>query len=238
MNAKLRRVFVGFSLPLMVAICFSQQPGDKQKEFAAHVQKAQGYLHDKRPDLAIPELQAAANIDPSSVETQGNLGILLFFQGRAADAIPHLRMALDGQPSLIKLQGVLGIAEARTGDFAGARKDLDASFPQILDKKLKVQVGLELVGLYTQTSDLDEAADVIAQLRKADPGNAEVLYAAYRTHTDLAAESMMAMALAAPDSAQMHQVIAHEEIKQGNTNGAIAHYRKAIAIDPRLPGVH
>jgi cytochrome c-type biogenesis protein CcmH/NrfG len=49
---------------------------------------------------------------------------------------------------------------------------------------------------------------------------------------------MLALALAAPDSAQMHQLLAHEEIRQGNTNSAVTEYRKAIAIDPHLPGVH
>jgi cytochrome c-type biogenesis protein CcmH/NrfG len=79
---------------------------------------------------------------------------------------------------------------------------------------------------------------VIAQLRKAAPDNAEVLYAAYRTYSDLAGESMLALSLAAPDSAQMHQLLAHEDTRQGNTNGAVAQYRRAIAIDPHLPGVH
>lgn len=46
------------------------------------------------------------------------------------------------------------------------------------------------------------------------------------------------MSLVAPDSEQMHQLLAHEETREGNTNGAIAEYRKAIAIDPHLPGVH
>jgi cytochrome c-type biogenesis protein CcmH/NrfG len=49
---------------------------------------------------------------------------------------------------------------------------------------------------------------------------------------------MLALSLAAPDSAQMHQLLAHEDIRQGNTTAAVAQYRKAIAIDPRLPGVH
>jgi cytochrome c-type biogenesis protein CcmH/NrfG len=65
-----------------------------------------------------------------------------------------------------------------------------------------------------------------------------VQYAAYRTFSDLSGESMLSLSLVAPDSAQMHQVMAHEEIKEGNTNGAIAQFRKAIAIDPHLPGVH
>jgi cytochrome c-type biogenesis protein CcmH/NrfG len=79
---------------------------------------------------------------------------------------------------------------------------------------------------------------VIAQLRRADPDNAEVLYAAYRTYSDLAGESMLALSLAAPESAQMHQLLAHEDIRQVNTNDAIAQYRKAIVIDPHLPGIH
>jgi cytochrome c-type biogenesis protein CcmH/NrfG len=36
----------------------------------------------------------------------------------------------------------------------------------------------------------------------------------------------------------MHQVIAHEEIKEGNTNAAVVQFRKAIEIDPHLPRVH
>jgi cytochrome c-type biogenesis protein CcmH/NrfG len=36
----------------------------------------------------------------------------------------------------------------------------------------------------------------------------------------------------------MHQVMAHEELKEGNTNGAIAQFRKAIAINLQLPGIH
>jgi tetratricopeptide (TPR) repeat protein len=139
---------------------------------------------------------------------------------------------------LVRIQGLLGIAELRTQDFANAHKDLEAALPLIQEKKFKSQVGLELVGLYTRDGDLDESARVVAQLSKSDPDNAEVLYAAYRTYTDLAGESMLALAVSRPDSAQMQQMIAHEETKQGNTNGAIAHFRKAISLNSHLPGVH
>ena len=58
-------------------------------------------------------------------------------------------------------------------------------------------------------------------------------------YSDLAGESMLALSLAAPDSAQMHQLLAHGAILgRGNTIPAIAQYRKAIAINPHLPGVH
>ena len=202
------------------------------------MQKAHSFLDQKQPALAIPEFQAAVAIDPENVDAQVNLGVLLFFQGKAADSIPHFRAALKGQPGLTKIQGLLGMAESRTQDFANARKDMEAAFPALQDQRFQVQLGLELVGLYTQSGDLENAAAVIAQLRQAAPDSTEVLYAAYRTYSDLAGESMLALSLAAPDSAQMHQLLAHEDTRQGNTAGAVAQYRKAIAIDPHLPGVH
>ena len=223
---------------LTACVGFCQVQPDQKAELAIHMQKAQSYIEQKRPDLAIPELEAAVQIAPDNVELQGNLGVLLFFTGKQADAVPHLRLAVDKQPSLAKIQGILGIAELHTEDFADGRKDLEAAFPHIDDQRFKVQAGLELVSAYTQTGDLELAAGVLAQLKKAAPENPEVLYASYRTYTDLSSEAMLALSLAAPDSAQMHQLLAHEETKEGNSNGAIAQYRKAIAIDPHLPGVH
>jgi Tfp pilus assembly protein PilF len=225
-------------LLLATTLCFSQAAGDKQQEFAAHIQKAHSYLDQKQPALAIPEFQAALAIDPENVDAQANLGVLLFFQGKAADSIPHFRAALERQPGLAKIQGLLGMAEIRTLDFAAARKDMEAAFPAVQDPRFQMQLGLELVGLDTESGDLEKAAAVIAQLRKAAPDSPEVLYAAYRTYSDLAGESMLALSLGAPDSAQMHQLLAHEDIRQGNTVAAIAQYRKAIAINPHLPGVH
>ena len=216
----------------------SRSAQDNQAVFAAHVQKAKEHLDAKRPDLAVPELQAAAAIQPDNVEVQGNLGVLLYFQGKTSEAIAHLRAAVERQPGLGKIQALLGLAEVRTQDAQDGRKDLEAAFPLIPDQKFKVEVGLELLSLYTQSGDLDQASTLVAQLRKVAPDNPEVLYAAYRTYSDLWGESMLALSIAAPDSAQMHQVLAHEETRQGNNERAITQLRNAIAIDARLPGAH
>jgi tetratricopeptide (TPR) repeat protein len=231
-------VLCGIGILLSPALQLAQTANDKQSQIEEHSRKAQEYLREKQPGLAIPELQALTTLDPQNYEAQANLGVLLFFQSKPADAIPHLRAALDRQPSLANIQSVLGLAEVSTQDFEQGRKDLEVAFPLTEELKLKIRVGLELVGLYTQNGDLSQASRIVAQLRTAAPDNAEVLYAAYRTYSDLSGESMLALSLAAPDSAQMHQLLAHEELKEGNTNGAIAQYRKAIAIDPHLPGIH
>jgi tetratricopeptide (TPR) repeat protein len=216
----------------------SIQAPNKQNEINLHAQAAQQYLREHKPELAIPELQKVVALDPNNVEARGNIGVLLFFRGEYKEAVPQLSAAIQLQPNLSRLQALLGIAEEHTSDFPNARKDLEASYPLLQDKKFKTQAGLELVGIYTQTGNLEEAANLVGQLQKADAENPEVQYAAYRTYADLAGESMLNLSLIAPDSAQMHQVMAHEETRLGNNNGAIANYRKAIAIDPHLPGVH
>jgi Tfp pilus assembly protein PilF len=227
--------FLLAAFPLL-SIC--QQPASKPDQIDQHARLAQQYLSERKPELAIPELERVTALDPANVDARANLGVLLFFQGNYKDAVPQLRAAIALNPELRKIQALLGLAETHTSDFTSARKDLESSFPLIEDKKLKLEVGLELITLYTGSSDLESAAGVIAQLRKDYPDNPEVLYAAYRTYADLSGESMLDLSLAAPDSAQMHQLLAHEETREGNTNGAIAQYRQAIAIDPRLPGVH
>ena len=238
MRNKRANALTAIILLLSPALSSAQAATGQQAQIEEHSRKAQEYLREKQPTLAIPELQALVALTPENVEAQANLGVLLFFQGNATDAIPHLRTALERQPGLAKIQGLLGMAENRTMDAANARKDMETAFPGIADPRFQVQLGLELVGLYTESGDLEKAASVLVQLRKADPTNAEVLYAAYRTYSDLAGESMLSLSLVAPDSAQMHQLLAHEEIKEGNTNGAIAQYRKAIAINSSLPGIH
>jgi tetratricopeptide (TPR) repeat protein len=232
---KLCAVLLAFlpTLPLL-----SQAPSSHQDQVAAHSRLAQQYLNQHRPDLAIPEFQALVALQPRSLDAQANLGVLLFFQGDYAKAEPHLRTALDLQPNLTKIQALLGMAEKRTGDPANARTHLEASFAAVDEPKLKVQIGMELVELYTASQDLAKASSVVNAMRQADPVNPAVLYAAYRVYSDLSGEAMLSLALVAPDSAQMHQVMAHEEAKQGNNAGARAQFQKALASDPKLPGIH
>jgi cytochrome c-type biogenesis protein CcmH/NrfG len=49
---------------------------------------------------------------------------------------------------------------------------------------------------------------------------------------------MLTLALTAPGSAEMHQVMARELARHGDDAAAIANYREAIKINPNLPGLH
>jgi Flp pilus assembly protein TadD len=226
---------IGLLLP---ALCFAQTASDTQSQIAEHSRKIQQYLQEKKPDLAIPELQALVALDPNNADARGNLGVLLFFKGDCADAVPQLRAATSLRTGLWRIEVLLSFCEKRQGDMAAARTDLEDAFPHLDEEKLRIQAGMELIEIYSNNGDLDKAAGVVTVLREHDPANVDVLYTAYRIYSDLAGESMLSLSLVDPDSAQMHRVIAHEETRQGNDAGAIGHYRKAIARNPQLPGIH
>jgi tetratricopeptide (TPR) repeat protein len=221
-----------------VSSSFSQSNPSRQQEVESHARKAAEYLKENKPDLAAPEFKAIVALDPNNVDARGNLGVILFFQGAYGDAIPELRGALKLKPTLWKIQALLGIAEKRAGDIDAGRHDLEQAFPKVQEEKIRIEAGMELVEIYSGTGDLDKAAAMVSILRKLDPTNEAVLYIAYRVYSDLVAESLLSLSVVDPNSAHMHQAMAHELAKRGNTAEAIENYRAALKIDPQLPGLH
>jgi len=238
MNAKAKLFGLLIALIFPCVPSFSQATPSQQQQISAHMQKAQEHLREKRPDLAIPEFKTVISLDPDNVNARANLGVLLFFQGDYANAAPHLRAALKLQPDLGRIQALLGMCEKRIGETAAARTDLETSLPKLEETKIHVEAGMELIEIYSASGELEKAASIVGTLRQIDPANVGVLYVAYRIYSDLAGEAMLDMSLAAPKSAQMHQVMAHELAKQDNAAAAIANYREALKIDPKLPGLH
>jgi tetratricopeptide (TPR) repeat protein len=225
-------------LVVTVLPSFSQSPPSRQQQIETHSHQAAEYLHENRPDLAVPEFRAIVAIDPNNVDAHGNLGVVLFFQGAYTDAIPELRAALKLRPTLWKIQALLGIAEKRTGGISAGRDDLEKAFPNVTDEKIRMETGMELIEIYSGTGDLDKAAAVVSVLRKLEPEDEGLLYTAYRIYSDLANESLLSLTVVAPNSARMHQAMAHELAKQGHAAEAIENYRAALKIDPQLPGLH
>ncbi len=229
---------LGAGLLLASSLCFAQDQADKQKQIAEHNLKAKGYLDEKRPDLALPELQALVALDPSNTDAVANIGVLLFFKGDCASAVPQLRTASGQRSGLWRVQFLLAVCEGRLGDAAAARSDFENVFPHLDDPKLKLEAGTALIQIYESADDLDKAAQMVTTLRAGNPTNVPLIYEAYRLHTKLAGEAMLALSLVDPNSAEMHQVIGHEALRYGDFPGAINQYREAVKINPKLSGIH
>jgi cytochrome c-type biogenesis protein CcmH/NrfG len=215
----------------------SQQVGNRE-QIAFHAQQAQQFLQANQPDQAIPEFRAIIALDPTNIDALGNLGVLLYFKGDYAHAIPELQAALKLDPALWKIQALLGMAQRRTRDFGGSLANLEQVFPKLEEKDIQIEVGMELVELYSGQEQLGKAAGVLDLLRNKYPTDVGVLYSSYRIYSDLAGESMLSLSLIAPHSAQMYQVMAHELARQGQMDAAIRNFREALRINPSLPGLH
>jgi len=241
-TSDMRKIKIGFSFfSLLLATatsCISQTAPSPQQQIQEHTRKAQEYLRENRPDLAVPEFKAIVALEPNNADARGNLGVLLFFQGAYADAIPQLRAALKMQPSLWKIQALLGIAEKRTGDVHAATVDLEKAFPKLKEQKIRIDTGMELIDIYSKSGEMDKAAATVSVLRELEPTNVEIIYTAYRLYSDLADESRLSLIIVAPNSARTHQMMAHELARQGNSAEAIANYREALKLQPNLPGLH
>ncbi len=220
------------------AALLAQNAPDVRQKIEALQQQAQKYLQEQKPQLAIPLLSEIVSLDPKNVNAQGNLGVLLFFQGKYPEAIPHMRSALELQPELWRILALLGIAEKRTGDAALAQTDLGKAFANVDDKKVQVEAGLELLELQAASGQLDQALSVAAKLRELAPENPQIVFATFHIARRLMDQTLLNMMIAAPDSPEMHMMMAGELSRQGNQTDAIAQYREAIRLNPNLPGAH
>lgn len=232
--------------PLWLAIVFfcsagfTQSPPAQADGAAAqeHLAKAQQYVRAHRPDLAIPEFDALVKLNPADAESQANLGVLLYFGHQYAQAVPHLRAALQARPDVYKLQALLGLSERQLNDEQAARADLTAALPHLKGEKVQREVGDALVESYMATNEIDKAASTVAVLLDADPTNPGLLLSSYRFYSELANNAIITLALAAPNSAELHQAMAQTLARHGDDDAAIANYREAIRLDPKLAGLH
>lgn len=213
-------------------------PGNNQDQIDLHARMARIYLHEGSPELAIPELQKLVALDPGNLDAHANLGVLLYFRGSYSESVPQLRAAIQLQQDLWKIRGLLGLAEGKMGSSKESREDLEAVFPHLDQRTFQKEVGEALIDDYTATGDLEKAASVVSALLASRPTDASLLYMAYRLYSDLAGKSMLTLALTAPNSAELHQVMARELARHEDNAPAIANYREAIKINSRLPGLH
>jgi len=139
---------------------------------------------------------------------------------------------------LPKIQALLGLCEYQLGQLDAARADMAAPLDNLPDPKFRKEVGLTLVEVETAQQDLTAAGLTISKLLDQAPTDPEILFAAYRVHSDLAGEALLSLSLAAPQSGQMQQAIAHELERIRDLPGAIASFRRALAANPDLPGIH
>ncbi len=225
-----------FGLLISVAGFAAQAPN--RSEIQRHYQRAKEALQSRQQDVAENEFKEILRLDPQNASAHANLGVIAFARQDYAQAAQEFRAALKLQPSLWNAEAYLGMSEYRLGNGKAAKPLLESAFQHVQDAPLRTQAGMDLIAIYHASKELARAVDVLRALRQSAPDDPAVLYLAYRTYSDLAAQQLTRLSQVAPESAQMHQILAQALASQDDYPGAIAQYRKALAANPQLPGLH
>jgi Flp pilus assembly protein TadD len=237
----MQRLLGAFAVLLLFNVSSLYASGQSAAPKASQIEKqlelVQEALKANNPEAAMTGLSAVLALDPQNVEARANLGVLEFFTRGCQAASQDLSQALAIQPDLPKVEALMGICESRSGN-SNAQTLLASSFKELKDEKLRIEVGVELANLYYLQGDLGRASSTVQSMLEIEPNNADVLYLAQRIYYEMADDSINRLALAAPDSARMQQAIAERLINLGNLQGAMTHFRKALAIAPQLSTLH
>lgn len=209
-----------------------------QSEIHRHYQRAMQALQSRQGNVAESELREVLRLDPKNASAHANLGVIAFARQDYAPASQEFRTALKLQPSLWNAEAYLGMSELRLGHSGEAEHLLENALRHIQDGHLRIQAGMDLIGLYHVSKDPTRAVDVLRAIGQTASDDPAILYLAYRTYSDLAARQLTKLSQVAPDSAQMHQILAQALASQDDFTGAIAQYQRALAIDPQFPGIH
>jgi Flp pilus assembly protein TadD len=227
----------GWLLCLLTITRLTAQTGDWpeiQRKYNLGMEAIQsGHDSDAQEDF-----RAILRLDPNNASAHANLGTIAFRHRDFTEASKEFRAALGLQPSLWNATAFLGMSEFALGKTEEAKPLLESGFEHVQDPKLRSQVGTDLAAVYRASNDLPHALDVARALAQAEPDDPSILYLSYRTYSDLAAQTLSKLATVAPESPQMHQILAQAMASQDDFQGAISQYRRALEIDPHFPGVH
>jgi tetratricopeptide (TPR) repeat protein len=218
-------------LPVM-----AQTPTSASVEQAQiHLLNGEAELKQNHLDQALTEFVAALKLDPGNPGANVNVGFVSLMRGDCEHAELSFRVALKRAPASAEAKGLLGVCEKRRGE-SGALALLQAGFEGIKDPRRRLVVGVELADYLYARNDNEHAVPVLQSLIAMNPDNTDLLFFAQHVYQDMADDTLSRLALLAPDSARMQQAIAEHLVNNGDLQNAIEHYRKALAIDPYLPG--
>jgi tetratricopeptide (TPR) repeat protein len=209
-----------------------------QETIQTHYQRAQEAIRQSRYDEAASEFLEIVRLNPRLAEAHANLGVVYYTQAKYSEASQAFREALKLKPSLSKAEHFLGMSEAKRGNLQEALPILEKAFKNPTDDEWRQQTGLLLIEIYSTKLDWDKTLDVLRALQKSFPSNPEILYIAYRIHSELGSKAISGLVKVDSNSARLHQVTAELLESEGDFPRAVEQYRKAAEIDPKLPGIH
>jgi tetratricopeptide (TPR) repeat protein len=163
------------------------------------------------------------------------LAVLLLLAGGSAAQAPSKNPA---GPAPAASSSERGVSLAETGHCTEALPLLRKSIHQVTDPDLKKRIGLLGLNCAMTQKGSYVALEFLTVLQHEFPRDPEVLYVAVHALSDLSLRASKDLVREAPFSYQVYLLNAEALETQGKTAEAATEYRRIIAMNPLLPGMH
>jgi tetratricopeptide (TPR) repeat protein len=223
-----------FVLWLVTGLAAQQREADLDH----YSDQARQALAAKEWGKAVEALEHLSQLAPSVAQVQANLGLALFFEGRAGEALAAFDRARKLNPGLPQVEVMAGLCKAELGQHREAVTILAPAFGHPPDAETGRLIGLHLERSYAELKEFDKAQATGEELLKRYPNDPEILYQISRLHADRSYRLMKELMERAPDSYWVHLANAQVQDSLGRYDAAAQEYRKAIELNPSVPGAH
>lgn len=208
------------------------------REFQPLAEKAFQELRRDDYAAAISDYETLTAADPKVPEFHANLCVAYYSIRRFAEASRACRQALTVNPKLESPKYFLPLSLAEGGECPQAIPLLNSAFAAAKDPAMKRQLGVEGANCSMQIGDADHATRFVLGLARDFPSDPDVLYLGSRVYSALSTGFSQRLLQVAPGSYQAHQFNAEVLEYQGKNQDAMDEYRKVLALNPNLLGIH
>ncbi len=224
---------------MAAAAASPQQLTPAQRQQAQHeAAAAQQAMAQRNFNAAAQHYQALVKLAPAVAESHANLGAALYSAHRTTAAAAEFRKALAIKPSLFFARAFLDASLAESGQCALALPLLKQDLPQASDPHLRRLMANDGVDCAMAGGQLENALPFVQAMLRDAPDDPAALYTASHVYSALATQASQRLLAVAPGSLQSHQFNAEVLEMQGKISDAMDEYRKVLAMDPRLAGIH
>jgi tetratricopeptide (TPR) repeat protein len=115
---------------------------------------------------------------------------------------------------------------------------LKKSAPHLTDKQLKYRAVMSIARCAMSLDQTETAVEALLVLNREFPHDSDVLYSTTHFYSELASRAAQELAATAPTSHQAQELEAEAFESQSNWDSAIAQYKKILAQEPKLGGIH